>query len=64
MDKFWELLKESVIVQGILTLALTGAVIYLTCTGQEIPGLLADAFLLVMGFYFGSKFQQAISASK
>lgn len=64
MEKFWDLLKESVIVQGVLTLALAGAVIYLCVIGQSVPDLLANAFLLVIGFYFGSKVQQAISRSK
>lgn len=61
MDKFLDLLERSVIVQGVLTLALAGAVIYLCCTGQQVPDLLAGAFVLVLGFYFGSKAQQVIS---
>jgi len=64
MDQFWTLLKESVIVQGVLTLSLAGAVIYLACVQQPIPDLLSSAFLLAIGFYFGSKSQQVINANK
>ena len=55
MQKFWELLQESVIVQGVVTLGLTGVVIYMEVTGKEISGTLNNAFLLALGFYFGSK---------
>jgi len=64
METFWQLLKESTIVQGILTLSLAGAVIYLCIVGQPVPELLASAFALALGFYFGSKSQQVINANK
>jgi len=55
MSKFWELLERSVIIQGIITVALIGTVIYLVSTGQEVPDLISSLTLLVVGFYFGSK---------
>jgi len=64
MATFWKLLQESVIIQGTLTLALAGAVIYLSVVGQPVPDLLSSAFLLAIGFYFGSKSQQVINANK
>jgi len=60
--KFWELLKESVIVQGTITLTLVGATVYLAATGQEIPDVIASSTALALGFYFGSKSQQVIGA--
>ena len=62
MDKFLDLLRESVIVQAAITLCLVVTVCYLTATGQEIPELLSTALMLVLGFYFGSKVQQQIHA--
>ena len=55
MQKFWDLLQESVIVQAVITLLVVGAVIYLSVTGQEVPELLSNITGLVVGFYFGSK---------
>lgn len=61
MDKFWELLAESVIVQGVVTVSLVGACIYLALVNQPIPDLLSSATMLALGFYFGSKSQMAIA---
>lgn len=63
MQIFWRLLEESVIVQAVITLALVIAVIYLVCTGQPVPELLSSALWVVLGYYFGSKVQQQISAT-
>lgn len=60
MNRFWELLQESVIVQGAVTLILVSTCCYLFATGQEIPEFLGQALMLVLGFYFGSKIQQVI----
>lgn len=62
MAQFWQLLKDSVIIQGTITLALVGATIYLAATGQEIPDSIASATALALGFYFGSKAQQFINS--
>lgn len=59
MTTFWSLLRESVLVQGVITFALIGAVIYLSVTGQEVSDLIASLTLLVVGFYFGSKVENA-----
>ena len=60
MDKFWELMEESVIVQASLSLGLGGAVIYLAVTGKPVPDLLSAMFGTVMGFWFGTKAQQMV----
>jgi len=61
MDKFWELMEESVIFQGFITMSLLGIVGYLTCAGMVVPDNINSALMLVLGFYFGSKSQQAIT---
>jgi len=60
MRKFWDLVKESVIVQGIITLGLVGTTCYLWVTGQPVPDDLWTALSIVLGFFFGSKFQQKL----
>jgi len=64
MVKFWELLQESVIVQALITLALVITTCYLVATGRDVPELLSTSLMLVLGFYFGSKTQQAIAIYK
>ena len=55
MQTFWELLRESVIVQAIVTLALVIAYIALAVRGVAIPDGLHSLTILALGFYFGSK---------
>lgn len=57
MAKFWELLEESVLIQAIIALSLLGAIIYLVIIQAPVPDILVNGFLLVLGFYFGSKAQ-------
>jgi len=57
MTKFWELLEESVIIQGLVTLGLVGAVIFLVVTEKAIPEALFGLSSLSLGYYFGSKGQ-------
>lgn len=60
MKQFWNLVKESTITQGVVTLGLTGTVCYLAITGQPVPELVAYGFTAVLGFFFGAKTQQAL----
>ncbi len=60
MGKFWELVKESVIVQGTVTLIMVGTICYMYANGLEVPGGLEIAFGTILGFYFGSKVQNTI----
>jgi len=55
MAKFWELLRESVILQAIIALVLTGVICYLYVIGQDVPESLVQALFVILGFYFGSK---------
>jgi len=55
MSKFWELLEESVLIQAVLILGLTGVACYLWIIQQPVP----DPLMLLLGagwgFYFRSK---------
>ena len=62
MDKFYQLLRESVIVQAVVTLSLVSACIYLSIAGKPIPELLTNATMLSLGFYFGAKSAQTTVA--
>ena len=55
MNRFWDLLEKSTIVSGMIALGVTGSIIFLAVTGQEIPELLGNAALIIIGFFFGSK---------
>ena len=62
MQTFWDLFKQSVILQGILTLALWGTVIYLVIVQQPVPDLIAMGATSILGFWFGTKVQAAVQA--
>ena len=55
MITFWTLLKESIIVQSLLTLILWCAVVYMVVIGLPVPDILSIAATTVLGFWFGSK---------
>ena len=61
MSKFWELLEESVLVSGIIALSCIGAVVYLSVAGKPVPDILVNISMVVVGFFFGGKVQQAQS---
>ena len=56
---FMELLQDSVIVQSLVTLILIGVDAYLAVIDMPIPDSLINATMLVLGFWFGSKMNQA-----
>ena len=59
MAKFWELLEESVIIQGLMTVGLWGIAGYLLVVGKPIPEILQAGCLTILGFWFGTKTQHA-----
>jgi len=61
MQRFWDLLTESVIVQGFITCMFVGVTCYLWATGQPVPQELWTANTVVLGFFFGAKTQQIAS---
>jgi len=62
MDRFWEMFRESIIVQSIITVAVVLTVLYLYATGQEVPIGLGQLGTLVMGFWFGTKSQYVVES--
>jgi len=64
METFWQLFRESVIIQGLLTLGLWTAIIYLSVTAQPVPELLSTGGIAILGFWFGSKTASTALARK
>ena len=50
-----DLFKSSTLMQGILSVAVIGAYIYLLVSGNAVPETLVVSVGLVLGFFFGSK---------
>lgn len=64
MDKFWELVEQSVIFTGFIASLLVGACVYLWVTGQEVPQELYTALTTVIAFFFGSKAQRVAASNR
>lgn len=60
MRPFWKMVRESTIIQGLVTLLFVGTTCYLYATAQEVPQSLLQLDGLAVGFFFGAKVQQAI----
>lgn len=50
-----DLFKSSTLMQGILSVAVVGAYIFLLVSGNPVPETLVVSVGLVLGFFFGSK---------
>lgn len=59
MATFWSLLKESIIVQSIVTLGLVVTIIVLVLTNRPVPDVMVNLTTLVIGFWFGTKVTSA-----
>jgi putative Mn2+ efflux pump MntP len=59
-EKFIELLRDSTIVQGGITLICVLTICYLWSTGQAVDNQLITIVMLIIGYYFGTKTQQRI----
>ena len=55
MSKFWELFAESVIIQALMALILLCTICYLYILALPVPDTLVNAFMVILGFYFGGK---------
>lgn len=62
-DRFWELLKESTLVQGIIGLLFAGVLAYMYCSGVPVPQELLALFGVILGFYFGGKVEQRLKGT-
>jgi|YNPNPStandDraft_1061719.scaffolds.fasta_scaffold04442_9 uncharacterized membrane protein AbrB (regulator of aidB expression) len=54
-----ELLRQSVLIQALLALLCACAIVYCVVSNLPVPDVMSNAFLLILGFYFGSKVQQS-----
>lgn len=63
MATFWQLLRESIIIQGAITVMVVGAFLVMCVTGDEVPTELRDLLWVVVGFYFGSKVTTSVLRS-
>lgn len=63
MPTFYLLMKQSVIVQAIITLIIVSTIAYLYIIGRPVPNDLINLVVLILGFYFGSKSQQRVDRS-
>jgi hypothetical protein len=52
---FWQLLRESTLIQALLALVLLGVISYMYLAGMTVPEPLVNFFALILGYYFGSK---------
>lgn len=52
---FLSLLRESVIVQALITFAIVATVCVMVATGIPVPDSIDRAMILILGFYFGTK---------
>jgi len=59
MASFWELFRTSVIVQGLLALLTTMAVLYALLCGLTVPPEMWTIYGIIIGWYFGAKGQQS-----
>ncbi len=57
---FWEAFKNSTIIQGLITLIVMSAVVYLVVQNMPVPPMLEAFAGLIVGFYFGSKVQASV----
>ena len=59
---FWEMFRESIILQGFLSVVLWGTAIYLMIVSQPIPDLLAAGCGAIMTFWFTNKTSRQVTA--
>ncbi len=64
MDKFLDLLAQSVIVQGTITVLIIVTMCYLFLTGQPVPEILVTFASLILGYWFGTKNQKALADAR
>jgi len=61
--KTLELFERSIIIQALLTTMILGACVYLWLAGREVPPELGQFAGLILGFWFGTKVQQAATGT-
>ena len=61
LQKLVDLLRESSLVQALITLVIIATMCYMYINGMDIPETLTSVMLLIVGYYFGTKQQQAVN---
>ena len=64
MKEFWQLLRDNIITQSLLALIVVSTIAVLICQGNTVPAELWNIAILILGFFFGAKVQQAASRNK
>jgi len=59
-----DLLKQSVIMQSILTILVVSVWLYLILTAKPVPPLLETIVGVIVGFFFGSKVTQGLQSMR
>jgi len=62
MNVLFELLRESVLIQALITLTVVVTMSYMAAAGMEVPEWMIQGLMLILGFYFGSKVERSIAA--
>lgn len=63
ISRILEMFEESIILQGFITVAFAGTYCYLIVTGRQVPDGLEKLVWTVLGFWFGTKSQAAMSST-
>jgi len=61
MKEFWLLFRESIILQGLLTVGIWTGIMVIILRGGTPPDALVNVGYTIIGFWFGTKVQTAIS---
>jgi len=64
VTNFWQLLKESTIMQAILSLVVVGAYVYMLIAGVPVSDAFVGIVGLVIGFFFGGKLGVATATQR
>jgi len=54
-DRFWDAMSKSIVISGILALAVWGAIIYLAVAQLVIPDGVMAGGALILGYFFGAR---------
>jgi uncharacterized membrane protein AbrB (regulator of aidB expression) len=64
VDTFWTLFKENVIIQALLALMFGATICYMYIAQLGVPMELVALVSVIIGYFFGSKTQQAVLKSQ
>ena len=60
MNEFWQLFRESVILQGLLTIGVWTTIVVIILQGHTPPDVLVNVGYTIIGFWFGTKIQSTV----